>query len=188
MLTHTASDSTKTTRCNLFSPLVVWILLKAILLSWGNFWSDWCRRTRLQRFSHIKLVALLCFHQPLSLDLSDEKVTAESLAWKCATRSVITSRSKWLQEYPKRGPLTMHRHGLNGNASQHQTMAHSRTHLWRELYYKLPPSAAVPMRMGKGQGKEWCTGHSELGSQRWQWGPDWRVSWPLVHIACSWSS
>lgn len=82
----------------------------------------------------------------------------------------------------------MHRHGLNGNASQHQTMAHSRTHLWRELYYKLPPSAAVPMRMGKGQGKEWCTGHSELGSQQWQWGPDWRVPWPLAHIASCWSS
>lgn len=35
----------------------------------------------------------------------------------------------------------MHHHGLNGNA----TPSHgTHTHLWRELYYKLPPSAAVP--------------------------------------------
>lgn len=30
----------------------------------------------------------------------------------------------------------------------------TRTHLWQEVYYKLPPSAAVPNENGKGQGKE----------------------------------
>lgn len=65
---------------------------------------------------------------------------------KHATRSVITSRSKRLQEYPTCGPLTMHHHGLKGIATPNHG---TRTHLWLEVYYKLPPSAAVPMRTEK---------------------------------------
>lgn len=59
--------------------------------------------------------------QPPTLYLSDK---GELMA----ARSVITSKRKQLQEYPKRGPLTVHHHGLNGNASQHQAMAHTLTY------------------------------------------------------------
>lgn len=45
----------------------------------------------------------------------------------------------------------MHHRGLHGNALKHQATAH--THLWQELYYKLPPSAAVPMRMERAKAK-----------------------------------
>lgn len=64
----------------------------------------------------------------LSHFISQMKDTGEYEGWKCASRSVITSRSKWLLEYPKRGPLTMHHHGLNGNALKHQATAHTLTY------------------------------------------------------------
>lgn len=53
----------------------------------------------------------------------------------------------------------MHHHGLNGNATPNHG---TRTHLWQEVYYKFPPSAAVPMRMERAKAKGDGTGHSEL--------------------------
>ena len=46
----------------------------------------------------------------------------------------------------------MHHHGATQNRS-------TRTHLWQEVYYKLPPSAAVPMRI---KAKRDGTDHLEL--------------------------
>lgn len=65
----------------------------------------------------------------------------------------LPSSSKWLQEYPKRGPLTMHRHGLNGNALQHQAVAHTLTYGGS--------STTNFHHLLQFQGKEWWTGHSE---------------------------
>lgn len=83
--------------------------------------------------------------------LSDkpECTGCENAAW-----SVITSRRKRLQEYPECGAhwpcTTVDARGIA--TPNHGT----RTHLWLEVYYKIPPSAAVPMRTEqKFQGKEW---------------------------------
>lgn len=58
-----------------------------------------------------------------------------------------------MQEYPKRAPLTMHHHhGLDGNASQHQVMAHALTYGGSSTtnFHHLLQSN----ENGKGQGKE----------------------------------
>lgn len=69
------------------------------------------------------------------------------------SRRAVRERAGVSQTWGRRPCTTMR---LNGNAAQHQhrgTLTHSLTHLWRELYYKLPPSAAVPMRTEKAKAK-----------------------------------
>lgn len=53
----------------------------------------------------------------------------------------------------------MHRHG----ATPSRGGGGARTHLWQEVYYKFPPSAAVPMneKRGGAKAKSDGTGHSE---------------------------
>lgn len=100
--------------------------------------------------------------------------------WKCETRSVITSRNKWLQEYPKRGPLTMHHHGLNGNASQHQATAHtltyggsSTTNFHHLLQFQWEWEGPRQRVMDRSFGA-W--------TEQWEWGLYWSITWSIIQF------
>lgn len=143
MLTDTASEST-----------LSGYSCKVILLSWGNFWSDVTEVGAMRAAGSSKVASSHVFFfgfvfQTLPLRQTRECTGCENAAW-----SVITSRSKRLQEYPECGAhwpcTTVDARGIA--TPNHGT----RTHLWLEVYYKIPPSAAVPMRTEqKFQGKEW---------------------------------
>lgn len=192
MSTHIASDLTKDNKVQpvqsslcLNTPKMPSCFLEVMPDQIWLCTEDVRRGTQLQLFSHIKVWALVCLYQCLSLHLSGEKDTGEFEGWKCATRSAITSRSKWLQEYPKRGPPTMHHHGLNGNAPQHQTMAHALTYggssttnfhhlLQFQWEWKGPRQRVMDRSFG-------------VWTQQWQRGPNWWTTWVIVHAAWSWS-
>lgn len=129
MSTHSPSGFTKD---NKVQPLQSSSQFKysqnALLLPWGNLWLDMVSAVQLNKRLHLSSH----FTQALSSGWAFSRFmkwnTEDFERCKWETTSVITSRNKGLQEYPKCGPLTMHHHGLNGNASQHQATVHALTY------------------------------------------------------------